>query len=286
MDNPQIPKQGLTRRDLIASSVASVIATASYSYRNELLDQCFQRTATEEQFVNFPATYEGVREIHKFRYRGAEHCLIHFQQIHIKLDAPDRAIQGAKLSQESIRNVLLAFQKDERINFKKLYAEGYAGPGTIGEFQILNELFTLVSRPGGASREDLVKFITLLPNEPQEKVIRLLQNSDTLKLWHAMPGTLSAVHDLEARGIIIAPGEKLLVSPKADKVADEIQLKNLALLEMIVANGDEFAFAVFGAAHDFNTTIKNWNSSHPDHKFCLIEVLCEGTAQAIEKKLL
>ena len=278
-------RPGYSRRSALLSCTAGAFAALTYSYRDNILDQILPITEAEEKFVNFPDQFEGVREIIKHRSRGAQHCLVHIQQLHVNLETDNTAFAGAKLSQESIRDVLRAFRVDSRVNLNKLYSEGEAGPATENEARVLDRLFRMIASPRGATQDQLLTFLQPFPPELQSQTIKLLKDQATLKLRAKMQGIISAPYDLEREGLTIIPAEDLQLREREGKDFDPIESRSRALLAMIVSNQDQISFTTFGVAHDFAATIIEWNKANPAHKFCLIEVLSEGTAVALENKL-
>ena len=274
----------INRRQLAgAAAFGAVAATVIWNY-DAILDSFTHQTRAEERFLNFPDSFPGVKSIEKERWRGSTHCLVHIMQMHTKFSSSDKDLQGAKLSQASIRDVLIGFRDDPRIQLSSVFAEGEAGPGFISEMKVIDQIFKAATGDAAARREFMASSPTFSP-ELQMAIRKIVDDPARMRRIAEFPGIFSALHDVEQMGIKIYPGENNGLRTQEGDKYHVVESRNREILRKAVASDEPLSFAVFGSAHYFRRTISSWNRENPEHKFSLITVMPEGTYQAWQRGL-
>jgi len=274
----------VSRRQILGAAGLAVLTATVISESDAILDSVTHQTLAEERFLNFPNSFPGVRDIQKMRWRGSTHCMVHIMQQHTKFSSSDKDLQGAKLSQASIRDVLIGFRDDPRIQLSSVFGEGEVGPGFVSEMKLIDLIFKAAAGDSAAGQLFMKSWPTFSP-ELQQAIRKMVGDPARMRRIAEFPGIFSALHDVKQMGIEICPGENDSLKAQEGDKYHVVESRNREILRKAVASGEPLSFAVFGSAHYFKNTISLWNTENPDHKFSLITVMPEGTYQARQRGL-
>lgn len=249
-------KQNIGRRQAIkllagGGAVITAAAVAPYLMEGQL------EPDAEYFFRQFPLSIPGAKSVVKYETPGAEYCLVHIKQTHPRWDENfSETAESVRNTQEDIYEIITHLADSSIIN--EYYVEGLY-PEMAGRFfKVIEKL-----QKADAARQRLLYMLTAISLSYAEGKIKLRSSSTK----HLEDEGNRVARLMLRRGRL---GQGYYFTPEEMKILEED--REDYLLNAVHRNRDKIAATVYGGRHSWLNNIKEWNETHPEPKFCLIEV--------------
>lgn len=235
------PSDGrMGRRLFLRATLAAAMAMAS-------IDACAQdvRRSINKHLSGIPATTPHLDSSRSLLHENPRHGLIYIRQIHWAQGMDQRSAEAVERCQRQIKD-MLEFLVDEGWS-DDVYAEGRMAENEPPP----DERY--------AYYEDAEEQgIDVDPIAERGGV----QMVSTKKSFTIKGAERTAAYDRS--------GKVMNDPPSAERDRALFEERENALLEIIAEEGDDIATTVYGAAHDWENNVREWNKAHPDKAFSLI----------------